>query len=681
MVKLLDRVLGRTAQPGAEPVQDNDSDGDDANVEADAVLRELLDRISLCAERHLQDWAPIEGDGVAYIFNNQLRHITVLDGQSRIQDNQIFPAITQEQALTNQNRVTIKALPFEKSDTEAAKLWEPILQYQYESELDMPGKTVAAIIDAKTHGHWVLRTTWNPKARWDREKQEWVGHIESKLCRPEMVCFAPDCESPDTAPWVIEYDRMRMADAKAEFPEFEDEIDEASGNDEPQHVAALDYIGNTMGGGDYEDQPDKGIPVEGRLATLLAPPEDDDTASTYEDYVWVTRFFVKDNETHTVNVSISEFDDQVLLDSGVAVLDDAGELVNAKTGELVSDETRPAIEEDREAPKYPSYRYVCRVGDTVVKDESWELDEHPYSLGVNLPLPHTWHGLNGVEMVRGLQDVTNRIAMNMEAWVRYFGSPIIAVEENAVQGCTDLNGVSRFLKIKPCAIWKMTANSVGKVKLISPPPMPSTVPAVREMFLQTLRDQTGVQEIGLGRQTTGGATATEAIRLETNTKLRTALQWKMIEIWILRVMRRAQAICQKHFSPDEIRRIAGPGAESAAAKLTAEQFDARFDLRLEVATAMPFDRERRKEEAIALYGVIGVPFLPQLLDAFERPDKDEILAANDAHQMIQAMLERQKQTQDETMEQLSGQGVTSNGENQKPTSPAAVQAGAATNGA
>ena len=158
--------------------------------------------------------------------------------------------------------------------------------------------------------------------------------------------------------------------------------------------------------------------------------------------------------------------------------------------------------------------------------------------------------------------------------------------------------------------------------------------------MESLRDQTGVQEIGLGKEV--GGTATEAIRLETNTKLRTALQWKLVEIWILRVMSRTQAICQKNYSAGEKRRIAGPNLDAQIAQLDQTAFNARFDLRLEVATSLPFDRERRKREAMELYGILGVPFLEQLLDAYERDDKADVLQKNAAYQMIVEMLNKQK---------------------------------------
>ena len=77
----------------------------------------------------------------------------------------------------------------------------------------MPGKIIAGIIDGKTAGHYVLRTMWNARSEWDRDQRKWVGRVESKLCRPELVCWHPDCETPDDSPWVIEFERMRLDDA------------------------------------------------------------------------------------------------------------------------------------------------------------------------------------------------------------------------------------------------------------------------------------------------------------------------------------------------------------------------------------------------------------------------------------------------------------------------------------
>lgn len=647
---------------------------------SDFELFKRLDNITNRARQHSEEWDPIYDDGLQYIFGDQLKNIEVKEGHSRIVDNQIFPAVTQEQALTAQNRVIIKALPFEESDTEASKTWEPILQWHYEAGLDIPSQITVGELDAKTHGHWFGRLRWNPRARWDRRENKWVGEVQFKHCRPELVVFDPDCEDTDKAEWVVEFDRMRLDEAKAEFPKYADELQESGGSEPPDSPADKaggyenDYVGKPA--------PDSKPAIEGRLASLLEM-EPDDLAGEHEKYIWVERIFFKDRTTKSKVIVDHEFSDQDLLDGGKVIEgpdpndSERKILLDALTGEPITMNNRPRDERTEDVPLYPTYRHVCRAGRTKLVDEAWKLDDHPYAAGQNLPLPHTWHGLNGVEMVRGLQDVNNRIAMVMEAWIRFGGNPAIQVEEGAMQLCPDLKNVATHVAIKPCAIYKMAPRRTDGLRFLSPPPMPNTVPEVRELFLQSLRDATGVQEIGLGRSATGGQTATEAIRLETNTKLRTALQWKMVEKWILRVMRRVQAICQANFTPGEMRRITGPGTEAGIAKLTEDQFSARFDLRLEVATSLPFDRERRKVEAMELYNVLSVPFLSQLLDAYERPDKDEILKKVMGYQAILAAMQAEQAKQETAQQEIADGTGTAPGSGQAAIEPAAAAGPAA----
>jgi hypothetical protein len=99
----------------------------------------------------------------------------------------------------------------------------------------------------------------------------------------------------------------------------------------------------------------------------------------------------------------------------------------------------------------------------------------------------------------------------------------------------------------------------------------------------------------------------------------------------------------------------GEDSEAAIVKLTTEQFDARFDLRLEVATSLPFDRERRKLEAKELFTLLNLPFLEPLLDAYERPDKAEIIEKVEAYQLILAMQEKLAAEQSNLQESADGE--------------------------
>jgi hypothetical protein len=170
-----------------------------------------------------------------------------------------------------------------------------------------------------------------------------------------------------------------------------------------------------------------------------------------------------------------------------------------------------------------------------------------------------------------------------------------------------------------------------------------------QLFGGDLQDLTGVHDIGMGRQAQGGITASEAVNLDANNKLRTALQWVLATQYILRVTRRTQEFCQANFTAGDELRIVGPGNAGKLVKITPESLDAKYDLRLDVITDLPFDRDRRKAEAKELYEIIGPPYTERLLEAYEVPDKDDLLKKIDAWQMIEAAqkVAEQKQKQGE----------------------------------
>jgi len=190
-----------------------------------------------------------------------------------------------------------------------------------------------------------------------------------------------------------------------------------------------------------------------------------------------------------------------------------------------------------------------------------------------------------------------------------------------------------------------------------------------------MRDATGMQQIGLGRE---GAqkTASEAIELLRMSQRRGNMMAYLEDRWIIDLARCLAELNERHLKPGEKVRIAGEGsisiippqalmavqqalgesglAPEQAAVLSAmigqrmeavnteaanmmevppEAFDAEYDLTLEVGTELPLevDREKKKEDLVKLFGIIGhampqigVAILPQLLRAFDIEGADQI---------------------------------------------------------
>jgi len=103
----------------------------------------------------------------------------------------------------------------------------------------------------------------------------------------------------------------------------------------------------------------------------------------------------------------------------------------------------------------------------------------------------------------------------------------------------------------------------------------------------------------------------------------------------------------------EMRRIAGVKGKGIV-EIVPEMMSVQYDLRLEVGTAMPQDREKKQMQFLQLYPLVGEAMLPELLEIFEVLEAEEIL---ERHQLWQQflqyveMMEQQAQEQEKTAQQ------------------------------
>jgi hypothetical protein len=264
-------------------------------------------------------------------------------------------------------------------------------------------------------------------------------------------------------------------------------------------------------------------------------------------------------------------------------------------------------------------------------------------IGVNYTLPHTWRGLNDVEIPKPMQDWVNETSADLGAYIEFHALPITKVEEGAVQNCPNNQNVADKLRVGPASFWKVSPGKAGAVVREGPPPMSETVFSIYETMSRELRDQTGVQEIAMGRQASGGITATEALRLETNTRLRMSLQARHEDAFILDIMLRTHELAVANMTPGQLVRIAGEDVASRMMAIPEEAFDVEFDMELKTTTGLPFDEERKKQEAMQLFQIIGPPYLEELLKAFQVENREKVLSSVQAWAMIQQAMAAQEQ--------------------------------------
>ena len=630
-----------------------------------AEVNRRVDEIQQRALAHHRDWEPLYEDGRRFLWNDQKSARPGSADAEAPEDNLIFPAVMQELALLAQQRGMLVTQPWEDGDAAGAAVWRDLLDWQYTKGLEMPLRRLEAALDGKEAGHWIWKVWWDDRAEWNEEDQVYDGRLRLDLVPTGYVVIDPDSPSVKRAESIVEMRSMTVAEAVATWPEYEDEIEAAKGQEAADfgygaggfHVSAMGTA-PTMDGSNVSGERGAAPPdsVTGRLAALLSGrlqrTEDNvDEPARPPDMVLVTDVFFRDYEMEDAVEVERPTLDELLAAGSVVQSADGLQNVFADTREPVTEETMPVKRRPYKRPRWPYGRRILRVGAKTILNpdtdqQRWKLKRWPYVSGVNAILPHTWHGLNATEMVRGLQEAVNDCTASLVNWLRQFGDPWVKVEEGALADDPNTTDPAKHLRPRPGQIVKVAKGQMAGVVREGPPAMPAAAFQVFELLSQAARDQTGMQNIGLGRTTPGGTTATEAIRMETNTKLGTALQSFLLDHATIQALELAQLTLREHMKPGQKVRILGQDQQAGMAAIDADALNAQFDLRLEISTTLPYARDRKKLEAKELFDVLGMPYLRRLLEAYEVDNIDDILAGVQAWMLLQETMAQAQQAEE-----------------------------------
>lgn len=668
----------------------------DKQAEADRKLNRRIDDMLVLARRNEGLWQDIYRVGFNYIYDAQLEDTHIKKGFPHIMDNEIFPSVMQELALLDQRRPAIKASPVSPEDAPGTNFWGQALQWQFTNALNMPMHLRRGALDGAIYGHWVGRVKWNPQATWLPEEHRWTGAINLKLCKAE--CFNMDPEGDpselEKARYAYLWEQRTVAELVADFPDQKDEIEEAARKESGK--AAEGFGGSSelpapwtgsSGTGIVDDgatvRGEAGVDAaglnvtEGAVSHLLIDKHrmpgydiltDGDDARRVPNQVTVLEIWFKDNETikrtNTRKVDIAE-----LLLSGRAVkkpdiegiaqhfLQPDPETADAKdqVEAMLGPQNWPTVDDSYDEPMYPNGRHVIRIGLGAITnspgiepggglkllDEPWPYVHWPIAIGRRVILPHDWHGLNAVCMTRMMQDWRNDAWSHVGNNLKHFGDPVWKVEKGALQNSPENRNVAETIGGRSGLIVKLEKGRIGAAVREPAPPMGEVALTVLDHTDMALKNLTGIHDVAMGKA--GASTATEAIRLETNTRLRTSMMSNLMDDYTIRVFDIIHEFLANKWSPADMVRITGEGSTAQVVQVMAEHLSAKFDIMLEVGTSLPFDRERKKQDAQTLFGLLGPAYLLQLLDAFEVKDKDAILAKLPVFQMVEQIMAQQQQ--------------------------------------
>ncbi|MFA4944888.1 MAG: hypothetical protein WC789_09340 [Lentisphaeria bacterium] len=650
-------------------------------VRLSKLCRAMVDSAKVVTDK----WGDIYETAVRYLFNDQLRDKDRKEGWPAVQLNMLFPALTQEMAVLAQRKPEIEALPEtggdkSQGDQQAAEVWKGILKYDWERTLKMPKRCRQAVLDGKLHGYWLGYPYWDDRAYWDEDRSKWIGAPKVSVLSPRRFGMDPNAEDLEEAEfcylqversveWCLsQWPDKREIILRAASAQAEDIATNLPSSLTPpgQHKADSE-IGKGIDETSTTDGMISGFILEARKRFIDTAPQDEEFGTTGRTLM-VTGVWFKDRRTKKLRI------DSPLPMEEVERLKVEGALSTNETGQLVvgdpshevwagrpfaagyplSQADWPVDTREVDKPVFPRGRCVWLVDQEVLnpktEDQVWRYSRWPFVVGVNAMLPHMWQGLNGVEMVRGIQDWINISATKLLNWLVNFADPALAIEEGALATRKTRSGEKAGILSRVAgAIWTFLPGKLrkGMVTYMPPPALPEGTLRLYELMHRVGQDATGVHNPGLGATSKGQPTATEIATLQTSTQTRQGLQIALLDEWVQQIMELVAEIRQVHMEEGDMARLLGEKGETQVSELTADAAQLRFDVRLKVGTALPFDDERQRQEAERLKAMF--PQNPEVsklvLERFRVDNVDEIMQADALYSQFLAWLEQMQAAQ------------------------------------
>ncbi|HUX17197.1 MAG TPA: hypothetical protein VMW52_12040 [Phycisphaerae bacterium] len=621
------------------------------------ALKKQIDSMVAASKRDNEPWEALRQEAIRYIADDQLYETRdkPREGWDRVQLNQIRPAVLQELGLQVQRNPVLLFTPAEDTDNEPVARWEKYQRHVYYKDLKMPMQIIYWLLRTASDGKFVVKYYWDAKADWDEDNKRWIGQPKITTMNPNT--FLIDTETKHDlreANWMGTQVMRRVENIIQEWPQYRDKIlKEAERKVEtrkedqgtattPRASAAGSAV--ALDGAAVAGEPDNTTPehTEGRLADMLLG---DRVLETDPSAKWltVTEIYFTDRTEIELREDVP-VPIETLLGDGRVEQDEEGFNVLVETGERLNKENRPTDRKTHMRPKFPYGRMVLKVGETILNDEPddqvWDNRRWPYAVGISLPLDGTWRGENIVVMTKHLQDAINTTAIHEMMYVRQFSDPIVIAEEGAI--ASDRTGHEKQLVARAGAKWTARKGKLNSIRRESPPAMSQGIAQVRASHMETFRDNIGIQETTLGRKAGSGTTAYEISQLQTNSQFRVGLKAWFMDQFIVEIMEAISELCLENLDVGDVVRVLGEKERTGVMELTNDIFEIKYDVNLEVTTALPYDKERKKAEAREILEVVGIGYLPEYLELHDVKDVDDQLAKHEVYQRVLAEMEQEQ---------------------------------------
>ena len=644
-------------------------------------LNGMLDDLLVQGQRRQSQFMQMYEDAVRYVYGDQIKEKDKKVGWEYPVMNRMFADVQQEIAMLSIGEPRVETIPVEDTDQKDAEVLGMVLQHEWTSveRQMMSVKIIQGELDSALSGFRVCKWYWNPKDLWDEENSIWRGRMETVIVNPRYFGCDEDVELAFDLPrkarfiWTKRWVDKRWAAFR--WPKYATFLEEKEGKDYRGGIpisrsrASTDETrfnrGSNAWSGRELSSPNADS-KQARLADVIWGGSNQNNGSLGQNdnlnMTCIQEFHVRDYETEPLpkimeQIPVGEPGTEDLLvddSSGVVLYFDKNKPISdAKgnpTGRYESME-RPMRDANKgkTRPKYPSGRQIIRLDDGnnkfIAHDAAFGVEKTgnsrriiyrkpPYAIAPNMILPHIWQGSNLVELSTGFQDYMNSFASHFLNWSKFFGDPILNIQDN---------NWSKHNK-------GVIANSPGQIrwfkdikgyKVDQPPSLPQGAFELYELFKEQDQDLKGIHDVAQGKAGSGSQTLGEIDKLNRNTRLRVAVKGIIQNIWIKQIAHGMVELLQAHMTTTDWGRLVGPEQDKviSSQRWTQGLADAKVDIRFEAATTLPFDEEREVAKYVKAFEITGPSMLEDVLRKMKIPNVDKILKKHELLGILGKLIE------------------------------------------
>jgi len=517
--------------------------------------------------------------------------------------NKVFPIIEQQISMMTDNNPRGVFLPQESSDSQFTKDLEALTHWRAR-RLNMRTKLIRGCHNSKLFGFQGMYVFWD-------DSLPGKADVNVRLLDPREVIVDPllQTNDPEDGEYIGIERYVTLDYLKYRWPEHADRLQADYENASDDHVAIKDTnsldeeLGNTSDHRSIEAVNDQ---VERPLVKLVS--------------IWYRDYTQQKYEMPTPM--------EVLLNEGKIVKNEIGQYVYAATGELWSVLTSPKT--TVEEPVYPYGRCTIKADKVILDDFAWGTDVRdgvvkpanwPIALGINIVIPHRWFGMDETEQLVGRQDVVNDMVSHIEDHCQRNLHPARKVETGAVVD-------PKKIKNTPDSVVWMNDGRIRGMEWEKPANMSADAYNLLDLSDRGMETASGMPAQNMGKTSDRKTTATEIATLDRAGRGRVGMGSALLDEYIARIYMLIAQCIQQNYDESRIIRITGDNGQQTSVEMTARHRDVMYDVEIEAGSTMPYDKDTKRQQAVELNNILQGSYLPEVLDAYEVKNRDEILQRN-----------------------------------------------------